>query len=158
MVTPLPSPAARPGATPEVPRNGPVLLDPRPHVVIIGGWFAGLKAAKSLRRAPVRITLIDKRNFHLFQPLLYQVATASLSSSDIAYPIRSILRNQHNVTVLMGEVTAIDLERQHLTLNAEELSWDYLVVATGSRRSYFGHDEWERHAPQGAQRLRAGRA
>jgi NADH dehydrogenase len=121
--------------------------DPRPHVVIIGGGFAGLNAAKTLRRSPVRVTLIDKRNFHLFQPLLYQVATASLAPSDIAYPLRSILRDQHNVTVLMGEVTAIDLEHQHVTLGGNQLPWDYLVVATGMQSSYFGHDEWERHAP-----------
>lgn len=119
----------------------------RPHVVIIGGGFAGLNAAKALRRAPVRITLIDKRNFHLFQPLLYQVAMASLSPSDIAYPIRSILRDQDNITVLMGEVTDVDLKGQQVTLGATLLPWDYLIVATGMQSSYFGHDEWERHAP-----------
>ncbi|HEV2065438.1 MAG TPA: NAD(P)/FAD-dependent oxidoreductase, partial [Thermomicrobiales bacterium] len=95
----------------------------------------------------VRITLIDKRNFHLFQPLLYQVAMASLSPSDIAYPIRSILRDQDNITVLMGEVSDVDLKGQQVTLGTTLLPWDYLIVATGMQSSYFGHDEWERHAP-----------
>lgn len=119
----------------------------QPHVVIIGGGFAGLNAAKALAKAPVRITLIDKRNFHLFQPLLYQVAMASLSPSDIAYPIRSILRDQDNITVLMGEVSDVDLKGQQVTLGTTLLPWDYLIVATGMQSSYFGHDEWERHAP-----------
>lgn len=132
---------------PDVPPNEPDPPDPRPHVVIVGGGFAGLNTAKALRRAPVRITLIDKRNFHLFQPLLYQVATASLSPSDIAYPIRSILRHQRNVTVLMGEVTAIDLDAQQVTLGTSPIDWDYLVVATGMRNSWFGHDDWAAHAP-----------
>lgn len=131
----------------DVSSEEPDRRDPRPHVVIVGGGFAGLNVAKALRTAPVRITLIDKRNFHLFQPLLYQVATAALSPSDIAYPIRSILRDQRNATVLMGEVTAIDLEHQHVTLGSSQLPWDYLVVATGTQSSYFGHDEWRQHAP-----------
>jgi NADH dehydrogenase len=121
--------------------------DPRPHVVILGGGFAGLNAAKALKRAPVRVTLIDKRNFHLFQPLLYQVATASLSPAEVAYPIRSILRKQRNATVLLGEVTGIDLDRQEVTLNDDRVPYDYLIVAAGSQSSYFGHDDWARIAP-----------
>ena len=125
----------------------PTVPDSRPHVVIIGGGFGGLNAAKALRKAPVRVTVVDKRNFHLFQPLLYQVATASLSPSDIAYPIRSILRKQANVTVLLDNVSAIDTERQSVTLDAGELSYDFLIVAAGSQGTWFGHDEWAPHAP-----------
>jgi NADH dehydrogenase len=121
--------------------------DPRPHVVILGGGFAGLNAAKALREVPVRVTLIDKRNFHLFQPLLYQVATASLSPSEVAYPIRSILRKQRNTTVLLGEATAVDLDRQEVVLGEERIRFDYLVVATGNQATYFGHDEWQHLAP-----------
>ena len=121
--------------------------DPRPHVVILGGGFAGINAAKALRRANARVTLIDRRNFHLFQPLLYQVATASLSPSDIAYPIRSILRRQRNATVLLAEATAVDLDRQEVVLRNGRMPFDYLVVATGNQESYFGHDEWKRQAP-----------
>jgi len=144
----LPSPVtADPVTYPEAVAAESPLSDARPHVVIIGGGFAGLNAAKALAKAPVRITLIDKRNFHLFQPLLYQVAMASLSPSDIAYPIRSILRDQDNITVIMGEVTDIDLEREQVTLGTTLLPWDYLIVATGMQTSYFGHGDWERHAP-----------
>ncbi len=121
--------------------------DNRPHVVILGGGFGGLNAAKRLAKAPVRVTLIDKRNFHLFQPLLYQVATAALAPSDIAYPIRSILKKQENTTVLLDEVTGIDLARQVVTLTDRELSYDYLIVAAGSQATYFGHDDWEPLAP-----------
>ncbi|MEO0600169.1 MAG: NAD(P)/FAD-dependent oxidoreductase [Myxococcota bacterium] len=122
------------------------------HVVIIGGGFGGLAAAKRLRRANVRITLIDRTNHHLFQPLLYQVATAGLAPSDIAEPIRSILSGQKNLQVRLAEVTAVDLGRKSLTLSDEaghtsELSWDKLIVAAGARHSYFGHDEWAEHAP-----------
>jgi len=117
------------------------------HVVILGGGFGGLKAAKALGKAPVRVTLVDKRNFHLFQPLLYQVATASLAPSDIAYPIRSVLRRQDNTTVLLDEARAIDLDRQVLTLSDRDLHWDFLIVAAGSQGTYFGHDEWETNAP-----------
>jgi NADH dehydrogenase len=119
----------------------------RPHVVIIGGGFGGLKAAKALAKAPVRVTLVDKRNFHLFQPLLYQVATASLAPSDIAYPIRSILRDQKNTTVLLDEATSIDLPGQVVHLNDRDLQFDYLIVAAGSKDTHFGHDEWEPFAP-----------
>lgn len=121
--------------------------DPRPHVVILGGGFAGLNAAKALRKAPVRVTLIDKRNFHLFQPLLYQVATASLSPAEVAYPIRAILRKQRNTTVLLGEATRIDLDRQEVVLTDGRVPYDYLIVATGTQSSYFGHPEWEEIAP-----------
>jgi NADH dehydrogenase len=121
--------------------------NPAPHVVILGGGFGGLKAAKALGKAPVRVTLVDKRNFHLFQPLLYQVATASLAPSDIAYPIRSILAKQENTTVLLDEARAIDLDRQVLTLSDRDLHWDFLIVAAGSQGTYFGHDAWEAHAP-----------
>jgi NADH:ubiquinone reductase (H+-translocating) len=118
-----------------------------PHVVIIGGGFAGLNAAKALKDAPVRITLIDRRNHHLFQPLLYQVATASLSPAEIASPIRSVLRGQENVTVLLAEAKAIDIEKREIQLDYRTMSYDYLVIAAGARHSYFGHDEWETNAP-----------
>lgn len=118
-----------------------------PHVVIIGGGFGGIATAQALRGAPVRITLIDRRNHHLFQPLLYQVATAALAPSDIAEPLRGVLRNQANVEVLLAEVTGIDTERREVQLHDERLSYDTLVVAAGARTSYFGHDDWEAHAP-----------
>jgi len=118
-----------------------------PRVVIIGGGFGGLYAARALRRAPVDVTLIDRRNHHLFQPLLYQVATAALNPSDIAAPIRSILRKQQNCRVLLAEATAVDLARRRVVLADGELGYDYLVVATGATDSYFGHEEWARLAP-----------
>ncbi|MGE3273752.1 MAG: NAD(P)/FAD-dependent oxidoreductase [Vicinamibacterales bacterium] len=119
-----------------------------PHVVILGGGFAGLAAARTLRRAPVRITLIDRRNHHLFQPLLYQVATASLSPGDIAAPIRWILRRQANVHVLLAEATSVDTARRVVHLDgAHEVNYDYLIVCTGVTHSYFGHNEWEPYAP-----------
>lgn len=119
-----------------------------PHVVIIGGGFGGLAAARELRKAPVRITLIDRTNHHTFQPLLYQVATAALAPSDITVPIRWRLRDQRNTTVLLGEVTAIDPARRIVRYDeTRELAYDYLIVATGARHAYFGHDEWERLAP-----------
>ena len=120
-----------------------------PHVVILGGGFAGLSAAKALRRAPVRITLIDRTNHHLFQPLLYQVATAGLSPSDITVPIRWVLRAQRNATVRLGEVTGIDAAARHVQLAEapSPVAYDYLIVATGSRHAYFGHDAWEPLAP-----------
>ena len=119
----------------------------RPHVVVVGGGFGGLTAARGLRDAPVRVTLIDRHNHHLFQPLLYQVATAALSPGDIAVPIRGILRSQRNARVLLGEVHAIDLDRRLVRSDAGELRYDFLVVATGARHSYFGHPEWEERAP-----------
>ena len=119
-----------------------------PHVVIIGGGFGGLFAARALAHAPCRVTLVDLRNHHLFQPLLYQVATAVLNPSDIARPIRSILRAQRNVTVLLAGVSAIDRAQRKLVLeDGTSLDYDYLIVAAGASHSYFGKDEWARFAP-----------
>ena len=118
-----------------------------PHVVIIGGGFGGLAAAQALKRAPVRITLLDRRNHHLFQPLLYQVATAGLSPGDIAAPIRWILRGQKNVRVLLAKACAIDPGSRTVTLDEGAIGYDYLIVATGATHAYFGHPEWEAFAP-----------
>src|SRR5688572_88822 len=104
----------------------------RPHVVILGGGFGGLAAARALAKAPVTITLVDRRNHHLFQPLLYQVATAALNPSDIAYPIRAVVANQRNVRVLLAEAKAIDVAARTVTLDDGLLHYDYLVVATGA--------------------------
>jgi NADH dehydrogenase len=120
---------------------------PVPHVVIVGGGFGGLTAGKAMRRLPVRVTLVDRTNHHLFQPLLYQVAMAGLSPADIAAPIRSILSRQANVTVLLGEATGVNSERHTLVLRDGELNFDYLLLATGGRTSYFGHDDWAKFAP-----------
>ncbi len=118
------------------------------HVVVLGGGFAGLYLAKGLRHAPVRVTLVDRRNHHLFQPMLYQVATAALSPGDIASPIRSILRKSTNTEVLLGEATFVDVEDKTVSLaDGTRLSYDYLAIAVGARHSYFGHDEWEKFAP-----------
>lgn len=121
--------------------------DARPHVVILGGGFGGLYCARRLKHARVRITLVDERNFHVFQPLLYQVATASLSPADIASPIRSILRHQENVEVWLGEAVDIDPTNRIVTLSDGTLTYDYLIVATGATHAYFGHPEWAAHAP-----------
>lgn len=119
-----------------------------PQVVILGAGFAGLTAAKMLRKAPVEITVIDRQNYHLFQPLLYQVATATLSPADIAVPVRSALRDQENTRVLLGSVESIDRTSRRVKLaDGREVSFDYLVVATGATHAYFGHDEWEPYAP-----------
>ena len=119
----------------------------RPRIVILGGGFGGLYAARELRRAEADVVVVDRRNFHLFQPLLYQVATAALNPSDIAAPIRSILRQQKNVSVILGEATKIDTTKRIVTLTEGEVAYDYLVVATGATHSYFNHPEWERDAP-----------
>jgi NADH:ubiquinone reductase (H+-translocating) len=118
-----------------------------PHIVIVGAGFGGLTAARALARAPVRVTVVDRRNHHLFQPLLYQVATAALSPGDIAYPIRSILRHQANATVLLADVLQVEPEARRVVLDEGSLDYDYLIVATGARHSYFGHDDWEAAAP-----------
>ncbi len=119
----------------------------RPRIVIIGAGFGGLFATQALARVDADITIVDRHNYHLFQPLLYQVATAGLPPSDVAWPIRSILRRQRNATVLLGEVTAIDTERKSVALGERLLTYDYLIVATGATHSYFGHDEWQPFAP-----------
>jgi NADH dehydrogenase len=121
----------------------------RPRVVIVGGGFAGLNAAKELRNADVDITIVDRRNFHLFQPLLYQVASAALNPSDIAYPIRSVFRSQDNVrNVVLGEVTSVDVEGGTVALDdGSEIGFEYLMVATGATHSYFGNDSWAADAP-----------
>jgi len=122
--------------------------DPRPHVVIVGGGFGGLWATRALASSDVRITLIDRRNHHLFQPLLYQVATAGLSSPDIAAPLRHILRNQRNVEVRLGEVIGLDMQARTVSLaEGDALSYDYLLLASGATHAYFGHDEWSVDAP-----------
>ncbi len=121
--------------------------DARPHVVIVGGGFAGLAAARKLRRAPVRVTLIDRRNFHLFQPLLYQVATGGLSPANIASPLRRVVGRQRNCRVVLGEVVDIDVEGRTVRLEEGEVGYDTLILATGATHNYFGHPEWERHAP-----------
>ena len=118
-----------------------------PHVLILGGGFGGLRATRALASAPVRITLVDRTNHHLFQPLLYQVAMAALSSPDIAAPLRHILRRQHNVSVRMDEALVIDVATRCVTFADGVLEYDYLIVATGSRHAYFGHDDWEPYAP-----------
>jgi NADH:quinone reductase (non-electrogenic) len=128
---------------------------PTHRVIVVGGGFAGLQAVRGLRRAPVEVTLVDRENYSLFQPLAYQVATGALSPAEIAMPLRAILRRQENARVVLAEVTGFDLERREIVLdrlpNGEEtatLGYDTLIVAGGSRYSYFGHDEWQAHAPE----------
>jgi NADH dehydrogenase len=121
--------------------------DKHPRVIVVGGGFAGLAAAKALAAAPVEIMVVDRRNHHVFQPLLYQVATASLSPADISAPIRTILRSQRNCQVAMAEVTGVDLNKRRLLFGKEFLNYDYLILACGATHAYFGHDEWERIAP-----------
>jgi len=117
------------------------------RVVIVGGGFGGLAVAKGLKEAPVEVTLIDRRNFHLFQPLLYQVATGGLSPANIAAPLRSVLSGQKNARVLLGEATDFDLDGRKLLLRDGEVAYDTLVVATGAQHHYFGHDDWSAAAP-----------
>lgn len=119
-----------------------------PRIVIVGAGFGGLQVASHLASAPVRITVIDRRNHHLFQPLLYQVATATLATAEIAWPVRSLLRKHRNVTTLLGEVVGVDTEKKQVLLAGEApVPFDTLVLATGARQAYFGHDEWESFAP-----------
>ncbi len=118
-----------------------------PHVVILGGGFGGLAAARALEGVAVEVTLVDRSNHHLFKPLLYQVASGALPAPDISVPIRKLVGKQRNVTVLMAEVTGLDTERREVKLAHETLRYDYLVVATGTTHSYFGQDHWQQHAP-----------
>ena len=117
-----------------------------PRVVIVGAGFGGLTAAKALAKAPFDVIVIDRRNYHLFQPLLYQVATAALSPADIAAPIRGILRHQENCRVLLARVTGVDAQKQCVITDRGPIGYDHLIIATGARHAYFGHDEWEAHA------------
>ena len=124
----------------------------KPHVVIVGGGFGGITAARAFRHSAVDVTLIDRNNHHVFQPLLYQVATATLNPSDITAPIRHVLRTQRNATVLMAEVTNVDVANKHVTIDdadgrRRDIDYDYLILASGARHSYFGHDTWESVAP-----------
>ncbi len=127
-------------------------MDTRHRVVILGGGFGGLYAAQALKNAPVQVTLVDRRNFHLFQPLLYQVATGALSPGEIASPLRSVLRRQKNTQVLLAAATDLDAEHRRLILDdgqggEQSVAYDSLIIATGSADSYFGHDDWRRSAP-----------
>lgn len=143
---PPPDPTA-----PNTARPHNVPFNKRPRVVIIGGGFAGLSAAKTLRHADMDITVIDRTNHFVFQPLLYQVAMAALAPSDIVAPIRAILRSQKNTQVVLGEVQKLDPDHQRVLMTVEgewrEISYDYLILTTGAKHSYFGHNEWEEHAP-----------
>ena len=120
---------------------------PRPHVVIVGGGFGGLYAARGLAKSPVRVTILDKHNYHLFRPMLYQVATGLLSADEIAAPLRSIVRKLKNIEVLMTEVVGVDADQQTVATNEGCLHYDYLILATGIHYNYFGHDEWKDVAP-----------
>jgi NADH dehydrogenase len=122
-------------------------MDAKHRVVILGGGFGGLYAAKALKKAPVQVTLLDRRNFHLFQPLLYQVATGSLSPGEISSPLRAVFRSQENTRVLLGDAVDLDVERRRVILADGEVEYDSLILATGSSDFYFGHDEWQSSAP-----------
>jgi len=130
-----------------MPGDGDEVKDQRRRVVIVGAGFAGLTVAKRLANAPADIVLIDRQNHHLFQPLLYQVATAGLSPADIAWPIRSLVRRQRNTRVMLGEVTGVDRERKNVIMDDQNIAYDLLVLATGASHGYFGHDSWAAHAP-----------
>src|SRR4029077_15612313 len=119
----------------------------KPNVIIIGAGFGGLQAAKELGRKNVRVTVVDRTNYHLFQPLLYQVATAALSPADIAAPVRAVLSKYRNIEVILAEVESVDVAARKVDLGDTEVAYDYLILATGARHSYFGHDEWEKLAP-----------
>src|SRR6201993_5252615 len=119
----------------------------KPHIIIVGAGFGGLQAAKKLARKNVRVTVIDRTNYHLFQPLLYQVATAALSPADIAAPVRSVLSKSKNVEVILAEVESVDVEAKKVRTADMEFDYDYLILATGARHSYFGHNDWEKLAP-----------
>ena len=118
-----------------------------PHVVIVGGGFAGIKAAHRLGNQPVRVTLIDKRNFNLFQPLLYQVASGLVSEADVATPLREQFERARNVQILLGEVVDLDTDNREVVFNDRRLRYDTLILASGSGSSYFGHEEWRESAP-----------
>jgi NADH:ubiquinone reductase (H+-translocating) len=145
--TPQPSQPPQPSETREPSAVSEPRKQARPRVVIIGGGFGGLFAAQHLKDKPVEVTLIDRTNHHLFQPLLYQVATAMLSPADIAQPIRAILKDAKNVRVVMGTVETIDTAAKAVHTHTSEYPYDYLIVATGARHSYFGNDQWEAYAP-----------
>ena len=130
-----------------VERARPVVPALMPRVVIVGAGFGGLWAARALRNAPVQVTVIDRNNHHLFQPLLYQVATASISPAEICAPIRSVLRKQKNTEVLLAEVTGVDVQAQRVLIHDQSIPYDYLILATGARDSYFGHNDWAPIAP-----------
>jgi NADH dehydrogenase len=132
----------RPDTSPDITLTGGM-----PRVVIVGAGFGGLKAAHSLRHLPVQVTVVDRHNHHLFQPLLYQVATAGISPADICSPIRHVLRKQKNTEVLMAEVTGVDVQEQRVLMGDQALPYDYLILATGARESYFGHPAWAQFAP-----------
>src|SRR6478752_5885143 len=119
----------------------------QPHVIVVGAGFGGLEAAKKLAGESVQLTVVDRTNYHLFQPLLYQVATAALSPADIAAPVRAILHKCENVEVILAEVQSIDVNKRIVHAGDLDLAYDYLILATGARHSYFGHPEWERLAP-----------
>src|ERR1700687_2444411 len=134
----------------------------KPRIIIVGGGFAGLAPAKALRRTRTKVILIDRTNHHLFQPLLYQVATSVLTPSQIATPIRSIFRKQKNTTVILGEVTGVDKDQKCVIVNDADrqnvpIAYDYLILATGASHSYFGHNEFAEYAP-GLKSLAGGRA
>src|SRR6266849_7041988 len=132
---------------PELSGTSASNLESLPRIVIVRAGFGGIACARALRHAPARITLIDRQNYHLFQPLLYQVATAALSPADIAIPIRAIVRDQFNAKVMLATVTGLDTEAKKVKMADSELGYDYLILATGARHSYFGHNEWEKLAP-----------